>query len=349
VTPDDARKLIGGYATGSLSEAERKLLFEAALDDQDLFDQLAGEQDLKALLDEPGAKQRLIAALETQKPVPIAWWKRPLTWSVAGTLAAGMVIATWMVRREPAPVEVARLSEPASAPAPPVPFEEKKSVDAEKPAPARLKRVPSPAATADKKDEPAALVGAVKKDQSALPGDAPAAVKQEAVGQESAKAQTPEAQAPKAKGVDQAASQSSANQVQVQAQAGVAGSASSARAQAAPAPQRAPAFGIVGGLVRAPSFGFDYNVDGQTLVLTFAAAGYISIHFSPGSDTIVGSRVEAGSTRREALPNNATEASIVFTALPQTTSGGVSLNRDSRSGTVTDPTGARIELLLRIY
>ena len=64
MTPDDARKLLGGYATGSLTEAERTALFEAALEDQDLFDELAGEQVLKEVLDEPGARQRLIAALE---------------------------------------------------------------------------------------------------------------------------------------------------------------------------------------------------------------------------------------------------------------------------------------------
>ena len=351
MTPDAARELIGGYATGSLSEAERKLLFEAALDDQDLFDELAREQDLKALLDEPGAKQRLIAALESKKPVGIAWWKRPLVWPVAGAVAAVLVVAVWMVRREPAPVQVATVTAPVLV-RPPVVEERQTVLEAKKPsaAPMRLKEAVPPAATADRKDQPAeaALDAAVKKDQAA-PSGAPAEVKQEAAGQESVKTQAAEAQAPKAKAVDQAAPQSSANQVQVQAQAGLAGSSPSARAPAAPAQERAQSFGVVSGRLLAPRFGFDYNVDGQTLALTFAAAGYISIHFSPGSDTIVGSRVEAGSTRREALPNNATEASIVFTALPQTTSGGVSLNRDNRSGTVTDPAGARIELLLRIY
>jgi len=34
MTPDEARKLLGGYATGSLTEAERTALFEAALEDQ---------------------------------------------------------------------------------------------------------------------------------------------------------------------------------------------------------------------------------------------------------------------------------------------------------------------------
>ena len=36
MTSEQARKLLGGYATNSLTEAERKALFDAALDDQEL-------------------------------------------------------------------------------------------------------------------------------------------------------------------------------------------------------------------------------------------------------------------------------------------------------------------------
>src|SRR5207302_9775727 len=43
VNREDIRKLVGGYATGTLTDAERALLFEAALDDQDIFDDLADE------------------------------------------------------------------------------------------------------------------------------------------------------------------------------------------------------------------------------------------------------------------------------------------------------------------
>ena len=122
MTRDDLEKLIGGYATGSLTEAEKKALFEAALDDQDLFEQLAREQALKEILDEPGAKQRLIAALSDPKP---AWWRRPLVWSLAGAVAAGVIAVTWVVDRRPQPVEIAQVqSAPPVAPpevnAPPV-------------------------------------------------------------------------------------------------------------------------------------------------------------------------------------------------------------------------------------
>ncbi len=68
MSQDEIRKLVGGYATGTLTEAERKALFDAALDDQDLFDELAREQSLKELLDSPGARTRLTAVLAPPEP-----------------------------------------------------------------------------------------------------------------------------------------------------------------------------------------------------------------------------------------------------------------------------------------
>jgi hypothetical protein len=38
---EEIQKLIGGYATGSLTAGEQQALFEAALEDQELFDELA--------------------------------------------------------------------------------------------------------------------------------------------------------------------------------------------------------------------------------------------------------------------------------------------------------------------
>ena len=79
MSQDETRKLLGGYATDSLTEAERRVLFEAALQDQELFDELAGEQVLKEVLDEPGARQRLIAGgfsvnTETAALGGLDWW-----------------------------------------------------------------------------------------------------------------------------------------------------------------------------------------------------------------------------------------------------------------------------------
>jgi hypothetical protein len=63
-----ARGLLGGYATGTLSDDERRLLFEVAMEDQEIFDELAREQALKEMLETPGVRDRLAATLE---PMPV--------------------------------------------------------------------------------------------------------------------------------------------------------------------------------------------------------------------------------------------------------------------------------------
>ncbi len=95
MSKDEARKLLGGYATGSLTEAERRVLFEAALEDQELFDELAGEQVLKETLDEPGARQRLLVALEPPRR------HRAWLWAGAAATAAIAVVIGIVVSNEP--------------------------------------------------------------------------------------------------------------------------------------------------------------------------------------------------------------------------------------------------------
>ena len=87
MTRQEAQNLLAGYATGSLSGAERRALFEAALQDQDLFEELAGEHMLKEILDQPGARERLIAALEPS-PSRSVWWMRRWPWAAAATILA---------------------------------------------------------------------------------------------------------------------------------------------------------------------------------------------------------------------------------------------------------------------
>src|ERR1039458_7309245 len=60
---EEIQKLLGGYATDTLSEAERRALFEAAIEDQELFDALAKEQALRDVLHDPSARKTLILAL----------------------------------------------------------------------------------------------------------------------------------------------------------------------------------------------------------------------------------------------------------------------------------------------
>ena len=121
--PDDIQKLLGGYATGTLTESERKLLFEAALQDQQLFDAMADEESLRQLLEDEGARAAVLGALQ---PRPRAsWWqawsRRPAAWATAGSLAAAAaLIAVLVVPKTPPPetqIAVARESKVAEAPA----------------------------------------------------------------------------------------------------------------------------------------------------------------------------------------------------------------------------------------
>ena len=57
-------RLLAEYATGGLSEADKKKLFAAALADQDLFDQLVEEDSLREAIEMPGARNRLIDSLQ---------------------------------------------------------------------------------------------------------------------------------------------------------------------------------------------------------------------------------------------------------------------------------------------
>jgi hypothetical protein len=102
----DIEKLLGGFATGTLTEEERKALFEAALGDQQLFDSLADEQALKELLHDPVVRRRVLEALrraeakaaESWSEWLVAWLHRPKTWAVAGGLAVAVLAVTSVTR-----------------------------------------------------------------------------------------------------------------------------------------------------------------------------------------------------------------------------------------------------------
>lgn len=135
MTRDEARKLLGGYATGSLTEAEQAALYAAALEDQDLFEELAGEQELKEILEEPGARERLLRALDREPA--LAWWSRPWPWTAAAVTVAIAIIIVVVQRTPPPPpqkiAQVVKPAEPVAAPPPPAPA-----------APAKRKAAPAP-------------------------------------------------------------------------------------------------------------------------------------------------------------------------------------------------------------
>ena len=64
---DHVRRLLGGYATGTLTEGERQELYAASLEDQQLFEALADEDVLKELLEDSAARATLLQATEHVK------------------------------------------------------------------------------------------------------------------------------------------------------------------------------------------------------------------------------------------------------------------------------------------
>ena len=122
---EEIQKLLGGYATGTLTAEEQQALFAAALEDQELFDALAREQSLRDLLRDPAARAHLLAALDA--PIPAPWfrrWWRPLSAAAVAVMMASVMIVA--VRRHPpaAPeVTVARLEPPVRALPVPAPAE----------------------------------------------------------------------------------------------------------------------------------------------------------------------------------------------------------------------------------
>ena len=90
----DPKHLLPGYATDSLGEEERGELLRAALDDQALFDALVEEEGLRELLQDPAARQELLAVLEqpTAWERLRAWFERPATLIDLGAVAALVLV-----------------------------------------------------------------------------------------------------------------------------------------------------------------------------------------------------------------------------------------------------------------
>jgi len=119
----DPEHLLGGYATGTLTPAEKALLFQAALKDQALFDALADEEVLRELLADPQARRRLLAVLPRKKPL---YLRPPFLAMAAGLM---LVVATSLMVEKTKPQALQRaipppapsprgLSETPAAPAP---------------------------------------------------------------------------------------------------------------------------------------------------------------------------------------------------------------------------------------
>ena len=130
--PVEAERLLGGYATGTLSEAERKTLFAAALDHQDLFDAVMDEEALRELLADPAAKAQLLTALASAAPKVVRFYRRPGLMGAAASLIVAATAGLAYLRSPegvPQPMKqeeakvptVTSVAVPAEAPAPPAP------------------------------------------------------------------------------------------------------------------------------------------------------------------------------------------------------------------------------------
>lgn len=115
----DLEKLLGGYSAGILTPDEEQALYAAALEDQDLFDALAGEQPLRDLLQDPVVRARLLAAVSDQ---PLPWHGRILGWVMQPRVLACcavlfclvVTLTIWQLRhRRQTPVLTAQVSESA--------------------------------------------------------------------------------------------------------------------------------------------------------------------------------------------------------------------------------------------
>lgn len=111
MTREEAWQLVGGYASGNLTPEQESALLTVALEDQDLFNALMAEQPLKELLDDPLARSELLRVLNeepiaapTAAALRLPWWRKPMAWAMAGSLAAGL--ATMGVLWRPAPVPI---------------------------------------------------------------------------------------------------------------------------------------------------------------------------------------------------------------------------------------------------
>lgn len=93
---DDVRNLLGGYATGTLTEDEKRVLFEAALHDDTVFAALADEQALKELLDDSAVRAQLLQAAEDPRFSVMGslreWFEHPKSKALVATGAVLLAV-----------------------------------------------------------------------------------------------------------------------------------------------------------------------------------------------------------------------------------------------------------------
>jgi hypothetical protein len=300
---DDIRDLLGRYATGSLTAEERKRLFDASLDDQELFEELAREDEMKELLAGPGVRDRLIRALEPPK--------RRISWVWALAPLAVMSAALFVILTRPVPkpqqVAVATVSAPPAAPTEST-VGQSQPVAAPAPAPVKAKPIapdaPDAARPADAKTADAATETAVKKDEQKEA--APKAMDQVA-------AAAPPATPPPA--VVEVQAQTSQVQVSALGQQNAPGGPKQNAVQSARS--FAPAGRAAGKIatLAAPGFGFHYSVEtAGHLIFIPSADGYLAVKSGDGAALFASRRIATGVVIDVVLPASVRSVSILFSA-----------------------------------
>ena len=161
MSKEEIRRLLGGYATNTLTESERNALFEAALDDQELFNVLQQEQALKNLLDDPASRAEIRQALE-QPTGRVHGAGRMRWWAFGGAASAVAAAAILFVVFHN---NIQRPTELASAEKAPSPVA---------PAASEQKTAPVPAEPPQRNSKPTASPATVRSSQApAAPAAAP--------------------------------------------------------------------------------------------------------------------------------------------------------------------------------
>lgn len=171
-------RLLGGHATGNLSEAEKEALYSAAIDDQNLFDALMEEEALKDLLEQPGVKRELIEALQPKETAWSRfrkWFTTPVAWGTLGAAATAAVLLVVVATRQATqPLgeqrTVAKFEDKVAAPETPPPATPAPVASA--PAPKQNEDLPAVAAVRKETEEAAAAVA--ERDAIPPPAAAPA-------------------------------------------------------------------------------------------------------------------------------------------------------------------------------
>lgn len=330
MSPREAEKLLGGWATGTLSEDERQSLLRAAMQDQALFDALADEESLRDLLADPAARRRLLEAVAPRERSWFSWmWRPPVPVSaLAGAVFAILVVTAIRNVYTPAPASVPAANEVAvveplrdqSAPAAPagpvpaaVPAQPKRT--ATKPEPVPILAKERRADTAAKRNEetkvtavatppppppvieppPSSLGGAAPLVPAAAPPALPRAVEGERRMEaprppEASQSRAADAAAPKAQPVS-----ASTESVAVAPQAAVRAKAESGRKEREPAKAAPPPFRYAIERRQADGswveFGSELTAgDEVRLRLVAQRAGYFTLRLEDGTEFTVAAR-----------------------------------------------------------